>query len=276
MLSCIAQTMPHLSIQPVGKKKEEVEIQVAEEVCLGEGGFGRVVKVGDRVFKKSTTAESLREEYNIMLQVRSHPNVLKVIRLSPCGKEMEMEYGGVDLYELMSLCKDNGTTMDVRNIYHQVLSGVSHIHSKNVAHMDLKLENMLLNDEGKLKIIDYGLARYFTPGTARVCTDRQGSLSYVAPEVMVRSPMYDPFLSDLWSMGVVCFSLATFGFPFPQATSNCTIFSTFKSELWNESPSSALKKMWGRSFRVKRVTDPYVWQQVDMTLQVDPSLRVPV
>ena len=104
----------------------------------------------------------------------------------------------------------------------QLLSGVSHLHSLNIAHRDLKPEYILLNEAEniqQLKIIDFGTAHQWTAESTAM-HERVGTLNYMAPEVL-RANEQDPAtyyneLCDMWSLGVIAYLLCCFEQPFLQ------------------------------------------------------------
>ncbi|KAL1764088.1 sperm motility kinase W, partial [Sigmodon hispidus] len=96
-----------------------------------------------------------------------------------------------------------------------VVSGVHYLHQRHIAHRDIKLENILIDRAGKVKLCDFGLAIQFTEGQMleEVC----GSLLYEAPEILARKP-YDGLAVDMWSLGVVLYVLVTGEFPYVETT----------------------------------------------------------
>lgn len=84
-------------------------------------------------------------------------------------------------------------------------------HSNGITHRDLKLENLLLDHEGHLRLADFGMASLMTPGSLQETSC--GSPSYCAPEVL-SGELYDGVKSDCWSLGVILYVMATGGLPF--------------------------------------------------------------
>jgi serine/threonine protein kinase len=84
----------------------------------------------------------------------------------------------------------------------QLLSGLEHCHSRRVVHRDIKGANLLVNNEGVLKIADFGLANYFDPIKKHPLTSRVVTLWYRPPELLLGSTHYDAAV-DLWSAGCV-------------------------------------------------------------------------
>ncbi|EGR28347.1 protein kinase domain protein [Ichthyophthirius multifiliis] len=124
-----------------------------------------------------------------------------------------MEYiGNNSLYQYLKNKKKNQLLIyDVKKIFRQIIQGVDYIHQKNVCHRDIKLENLLLDDDLNIKIIDFGFA---------VCSphDRKlnsfcGTPSYMAPEI-IKKVEYSGQKVDIWSCGIVLYILVCGKFPF--------------------------------------------------------------
>jgi non-specific serine/threonine protein kinase len=99
----------------------------------------------------------------------------------------------------------------------QLLSGLHHAHGKGIIHRDIKPSNLILNPEGEVKIVDFGLAR--RPHIARALTETGvlvGTISYMAPEQVLSRPV--DHRADLWAAGVVLYEMLTANLPFPGTT----------------------------------------------------------
>merc|ERR1719502_1799730 len=124
-----------------------------------------------------------------------------------------------------------------RGFFCQMLDGVAYCHLAGVAHRDLKLENVLLNDKGVLKVIDFGLSHIYPRGadgtvdTSKPLKDVCGSKSYAAPEVLAAHIKgYDGFKCDAWSLGVCLFAMVSGFFPLDEASANDWRYDRLRAE----------------------------------------------
>ncbi|XP_076038546.1 serine/threonine-protein kinase grp-like [Oratosquilla oratoria] len=91
------------------------------------------------------------------------------------------------------------------------MEGVDYLHSRGVAHRDLKPQNILLTEDNVVKIADFGLAAFFVvEGEEVAVRGCVGTVHYTAPEVF-ESPFYNGPSVDLWACGVILFGMSTAG-----------------------------------------------------------------
>jgi len=99
-----------------------------------------------------------------------------------------------------------------RDIFSQLLNCVIYIHQERYVHRDIKLENILINEAGIVKLVDFGFSTKIS--FVNPLLDRyMGSQDYVAPEILSNHP-YDGFKADVWSLGTILFTLLFGELPF--------------------------------------------------------------
>lgn len=196
---------------------------------IGLGGFATVLKgvdkrsgepVAVKVLDKSrylSDDNSLEREVYILSEL-AHENIVRLICTYVCPLQVlivtELAAGG----ELLERLSTSGSfsEVDARNIVIQILRAIEYLHSRNIVHRDLKLENILLSDDVPpvVKVADFGLSRFFTDGSElkTIC----GSPLYVAPEILDIGTCIDTYTPavDMWSVGVILYILLSGYSPF--------------------------------------------------------------
>src|SRR5689334_3159288 len=124
-----------------------------------------------------------------------------------------MEYVGNT--SLQSYLKSKATRRveepEAKKLFRQLCQGISYCHSKNIVHRDIKLENILLDENLNVKIIDFGFS-LSTP-LEKTLTVFCGTPSYMSPEI-VSKHQYRGGPSDVWALGIVLYALLSGRFPF--------------------------------------------------------------
>jgi len=190
--------------------------------CLKVNEFGDVLvaktKRGKKVVVKRVDTSTVKKEFYMNEAAASklfHPNICKVNKIFEENSSvyMEMEYiEGCDLYDFMSdrdfkPLKES----EAKNIFKQLMKAVLYCHSKGIVHRDLKLENVMLCKNGKVKLIDFGLCLEASCDT--LSNSWCGSTDYACPEIIHRKP-YSACKADVWSLGTILFALVFAELPF--------------------------------------------------------------
>lgn len=135
---------------------------------------------------------------------------------------------------------------------------MSHIHARGVAHRDLKLENVLFDDFGNLKVADFGLCNVMKE--EKSLKTACGSPDYAAPEIIRHLP-YDGAKADAWSCGVILFAMLTAMLPFDEESQSRLFERIIKGDF---------------SFPTSVALTSEVKDLVTSLLTVDPNQRISV
>jgi tetratricopeptide (TPR) repeat protein len=199
--------------------------QVLEK--LGEGGMGRVYKALDLELDRAVALKTIRTEKG------SGPEVLKrfkqelvlarkithknVVRIYDLGESEGMKFFTMELVEgqsLRDLVRDRRTipVKEVVSFMKQMLSGLSEAHGQGVVHRDLKPHNVMVDQDGVLRIMDFGIARTADTATLTGTSEMMGTPDYISPEQVKGETATAQ--SDLYSVGVILYELLTGDVPF--------------------------------------------------------------
>ena len=199
--------------------------QVIEE--LGVGGMGRVYRVLDEKLNEEIALKVIRpdvasdraaiarfsSELKLARQV-VHRNVARMFDLNEeaGGPFITMEYvKGENLKRLIRKVGRLSPGQAVP-IACQICDGLAEAHRLGIVHRDLKPQNVMIDEDGRAKIMDFGLARLLVQEGREVSASRSGSPAYVAPEQVKGSP--PDGRSDLYSLGVLMYEMLTGRTPF--------------------------------------------------------------
>ena len=95
---------------------------------------------------------------------------------------------------------------EMRSICYQILEALFYIHSKKIAHRDIKPSSILLDNWRKPKLTDFGISVFMQEGGK--CEKYSGSTPYLAPEILNKK-QYDPFKADIWALGITFYQFVT-------------------------------------------------------------------
>ncbi|WCJ36322.1 Protein kinase superfamily protein [Euphorbia peplus] len=185
---------------------------------IGQGTYSNVYKARDLVSGKIVALKKVRfdnlEPESVKFMAREilvlrrldHPNVLKLEGLvtsrMSCSLYLVFEYMDHDLSGLAARQGVKFTEAQIKCYMKQLLSGLEHCHNRGVLHRDIKGSNLLIDNEGVLKIADFGLATFFDPERRVPMTSRVVTLWYRPPELLLGATHYGVGV-DLWSAGCI-------------------------------------------------------------------------
>lgn len=191
---------------------------------LGWGRYGTVSLARDLITNSTVAIKTIHKTgrtpprqsewiEQVLLSRFSHQNIIHLFNTieTEDSVNLVLEYapGG----DLLNYVKGHGRLQEsvARDIMGQLIHGLAYAHALGVVHRDMKLENILLSEGGRILIADWGLATFWAPTEKRLIS-KCGSKHYMAPE-MVRSLPYGAE-ADLWSLGVILFAMCAGHFPF--------------------------------------------------------------
>ncbi|MBN3312821.1 MARK1 kinase, partial [Atractosteus spatula] len=192
---------------------------------IGKGNFAKVklarhvltgrevaVKIIDKTQLNPTSLQKLFREVRIM-KILNHPNIVKLFEVIETEKTLYlvMEYAsGGEVFDYL-VAHGRMKEKEARAKFRQIVSAVQYCHQKRIVHRDLKAENLLLDADMNIKIADFGFSNEFTIGNKldTFC----GSPPYAAPELF-QGKKYDGPEVDVWSLGVILYTLVSGSLPF--------------------------------------------------------------
>ncbi|XP_038865543.1 MAP/microtubule affinity-regulating kinase 3-like isoform X10 [Salvelinus namaycush] len=192
---------------------------------IGKGNFAKVklarhiltgrevaIKIIDKTQLNPNSLQKLFREVRIM-KLLNHPNIVKLFEVIETERTLYlvMEYAsGGEVFDYL-VAHGRMKEKEARAKFRQIVSAVQYCHQKHIVHRDLKAENLLLDADMNIKIADFGFSNEFTLGNKldTFC----GSPPYAAPELF-QGKKYDGPEVDVWSLGVILYTLVSGSLPF--------------------------------------------------------------
>ncbi|KAM8915298.1 MAP/microtubule affinity-regulating kinase 3a isoform 6-T7 [Spinachia spinachia] len=192
---------------------------------IGKGNFAKVklarhiltgrevaIKIIDKTQLNPNSLQKLFREVRIM-KILNHPNIVKLFEVIETERTLYlvMEYAsGGEVFDYL-VAHGRMKEKEARAKFRQIVSAVQYCHQKHIVHRDLKAENLLLDADMNIKIADFGFSNEFTMGNKldTFC----GSPPYAAPELF-QGKKYDGPEVDVWSLGVILYTLVSGSLPF--------------------------------------------------------------
>jgi len=194
---------------------------------VGEGGMAYVYKARCRLLNRIVAVKVLRQEFvddeeflekfkNEAQSAASlaHPNIVNIYDV---GEDSGVHYIVMEYVEgrvLKDIIKENGSLdqASALEITKQIAKALSMAHRKNIIHRDIKPHNILVTNEGIVKVVDFGIAKAVTSSTTTAIGNVIGSVHYFSPE-QAKGRFVDP-RSDLYSLGIVLYEMLSGRVPF--------------------------------------------------------------
>lgn len=214
---------------------------------LGKGAFGFVTRATNLKTSKNwaikivdlsnaVDKDALRNEIN-MLKRLQHPNIVRVVSSYEDNERMYMVMQlctGRELFDHLYKEKKAFSEKEVAGLIRNLLRAVAYLHANQITHRDMKLENLLLENDSEtatLKVCDFGFSKFIKPGER--LTKALGTVDYVSPEVLVGD--YNE-KCDIWSVGVIAYELIAGKSPFRGKTQDETMSNILDAQLGFQEP----------------------------------------
>jgi serine/threonine protein kinase/Tfp pilus assembly protein PilF len=212
---------------------------------LGEGGMGIVYLAEDIKLKRKVAIKFLphhisaneeeRQRFLIEAQAAAalnHPNIATIYAIEETddlkwGKQafIIMEFiEGKELKEVVDMHSDASLQLeDVINYAIQIAQGLEAAHKKGIIHRDIKSSNIMITSDGKIKIMDFGLAKIRGGSEITKIGSTAGTAAYMSPEQLKGANVDER--TDIWSFGIVLYEMITGKLPFSGAYEQATSYS---------------------------------------------------
>jgi 5'-AMP-activated protein kinase catalytic alpha subunit len=212
----------------------DIDIKVIKQVGdyslgteLGSGAFGKVVlgkhiltnelvaiKILDKIILNNTPDDyqSVKQEINILKSMK-HKHIVQLYDVLQTSRHIFiiMEYcEGKDLLDYI-LTKSKLSEEESLKYFQQLINALFYLHSQNIAHRDIKIDNMLLDGNRDLKLVDFGLSTKYPDDN--LLNQPCGTVVYAAPEIL-QGKEYHGMLADVWSSGIVLYGMLSGYLPF--------------------------------------------------------------
>ena len=246
--------------------------QVLEK--LGEGGMGRVYKALDLELDRAVALKTIRTEKGkgpevlkrfkqelVLARKITHKNVVRIYDLGEA--EGGVKFFTMELVEgqsLRDLLREKKTipAKEAISFMKQMLSGLAEAHSQGVVHRDLKPQNVMVDGDGLLRIMDFGIARTADTATLTGSGEMMGTPDYISPE-QVKGENTNA-QSDLYSAGIILYELLTGDVPFKGDTAISKVVARLQVK---PNPPRTLNPQ----------IPPYLERIILKLMEVDPDLR---
>ncbi|MDQ7053954.1 MAG: protein kinase [candidate division KSB1 bacterium] len=210
---------------------------------LGEGGMGVVYKALDTKLDRTVAIKFLpghigadaeeRKRFEIEAKAAAalnHPNITTIHAIEEHSGEMFIVMEYIEGRELRDIVEAAGppTPADAMDFAMQIAAGLQAAHEKGIVHRDIKSANIMVTPSGRVKVMDFGLAKI---GAGAQLTREQstlGTVAYMSPEQTRGEPV--DHRTDIWAFGVVLYEMLTGELPFKGDYEQATIYSILNEE----------------------------------------------
>ncbi len=211
--------------QFIGKKLDGRYVLLEE---IGSGGMAQVYRAQDLATGKIVAVKVLKEQFmdndeivqrfkneSRAISMLDHPNIVRVFDVSVWDKTQFIVMELIEGVDLKCFMMDNGgklTWKETVKFAEETLQALQHAHEHGIVHRDIKPQNIMLLQDGSIKVMDFGIARFSRSGVHTATDKAMGSVHYISPE-QARGDVTDA-KSDLYSVGIMMYEMLSGSLPF--------------------------------------------------------------
>ena len=210
---------------------------------LGEGGMGVVYRAQDTKLDRMVALKFLPLEFTRDAQAKkrfiqeakaasalNHPNISTIYEIGEAGEATFITMECIEGGSLKDRIRSGMLSIDeVVAITLQVAEGLQEAHEKGIVHRDIKSENIIVTTKGKVKIIDFGVAKLLRGSQHQETGQRIGTGAYMSPEQLWGEEEVD-HRADIWSLGVVFYEMLTGRLPFEAVYEQALTYSILHTD----------------------------------------------
>lgn len=251
------------------RHKEEPESATSTDSVCGEGSSAFVYTLGPHhVVKVYKNGRVCLREVEILRHISGHDHLPTIVSCD-VDRIVMTNAGACSLVEWLAVPVTQ-SACDL--VAFDVASALQHMHTRNVVHLDVKADNIVIDNKNRATLVDFNLAHRYENASNEVSLHhRWGSSSYVAPEITRDYRPYSGYKSDVWSFGIVYTALCFKHLPFHHCyMDRCIFFRTFMLSV--SSPYETLCAMHAVFRNRGDVTDAHT-SVIDNCLQRNPRVR---
>ena len=232
-------------------------------------------KYAAKIYNRADIKDEIRKkcvnnEIEILKKI-SNKNIIKLIEVIELREHIliiqELFYG----ISLSQYYKKNWKSEDLSKekekaykiVLKQIFEAVNYLHKNNIAHLDIKLENILINKNLEIKLIDFGFGIY--DPKKKLNNFFGGTPNYMSPEIVLKRP-YISILSDIWSLGVLVFKLFCNDYPFKGLT---------EKDLYNSIKKGKYSIKFYVKFDIKKIINSMLVLEPNKRLSCEQLLKNP-
>lgn len=207
---------------------------------IAQGAYGVVVSDGVLVRKtmRNDKNGTFTKEHKMLWKLKGYEHVVQVVGDpdDDASQQLTMAYAGLDLfaYRPASLHQRHSVTR-------QLVGAVAHLHSMLMVHLDLKLENVCVDEAGTVRLIDFGMSRVVTSLRDHLRIP-MGTLTYMCPEMSKVEPSTFE-AADAWALAITVYALWMDAFPFKRAHPDNAHFAKYVTQLSHKDGTMPLEAL---------------------------------